>query len=134
MLKKLRRRFIAAAMAAKNASSGAPCQFGRQYRRSSSIQGNSSLCARRRAKVDLPEPLVPTTLIFISVSPWASIAHNVTGHILRRDRSLVYLLLKRNVNNSYMKIFKRPYMTLVLTKAQIIFIISNIIFLKMSIM
>ncbi len=53
----------------ENASSGAPCQFGRQYRRSSSIQGNSSLCARRRAKVDLPEPLVPTTLIFISVSP-----------------------------------------------------------------
>lgn len=31
--------------------------------------GNSSRCARRRAKVDLPEPLVPTTLIFISVSP-----------------------------------------------------------------
>lgn len=45
------------------------CQFGRQYRRSSSIQGSPSLCARRRAKVDLPEPLVPTTLIFISVSP-----------------------------------------------------------------
>lgn len=32
-------------------------------------RGNSSLCARRRAKVDLPEPLVPTTLIFIFVSP-----------------------------------------------------------------
>lgn len=32
-------------------------------------RGSPSLCAGRRAKVDLPEPLVPTTLIFISVSP-----------------------------------------------------------------
>lgn len=40
-------------------------QFGYQNSASISIYGIASCAARRREKVDLPLPLVPTTLIFI---------------------------------------------------------------------
>ncbi len=53
----------------ENASSGAPCQFGRQYRRSSSIQVIPACAPGAGPKWICLEPLVPTTLIFISVSP-----------------------------------------------------------------